>query len=673
MHKAIIYFLLLCSMGVAAQNEPKAFNGAPALHVCKAPEQQALQLGRQQQLQGNSLQGRILRQALHIRLDPRVRAVAGFVDYRLLLQRQQNELFVDLHEALWSSADSMVYDLRTNQYIALSLPSTGIGTALGFNIPLAGYAAGDTVQLRIRYGGVPPVNANSFGSFRTATHGPANSPVLWTLSQPYSARDWWPNFQPLGYKADTTELHVTTPPGFYAGGPGLLQIDTVNGEWVHHWRHYYPCPPYLLGTAVSDYAIYAQKVALTGTADSLLVLNYLYAEDTAVWRQRLDDWLPPMVNLFRDLFGEYPFKSEKYGHMQISNGNGGMEHNTMSSMGDYGYELMAHELAHMWFGNKVTCANWQDIWVNEGFATWMTGLCLERLLDNGYWWEPWKRLTRISALTSPDLVVYKVDTTVVAKLFESRSTYHKASFVLHQLRFQLGDSVVFAAFRDLMTDSSLAYGFMSSATVKSKLEKACGCSLDRYFNEWIYNGGHPEYEFRYRPTGFGVELFVHDRSLSAPAAGYDLQLPFRAYAANGDSVDFTVQTAGRAFYTNKVLPFAPVALRFDPDIHILAAYTEPRLETVADRLVLLYPPGENYVRVMLPADWRGQLHSVLLWDYVGREHWRYVPDIPTLGFSGEHLSVDVPVQQLRLSTGVISARHPDGRVVTARLHDIGLR
>ena len=129
----------------------------------------------------------------------------------------------------------MVFDLRMGQYLPLSLPTQGGGNALGFNIPLSAYAAGDTVQLRIRYGGEPPQNANSFGSFRTATHGPSNSPVLWTLSQPYGARDWWPNFQPLGYKADTTELHVTTPAGFYAGGPGLLQIDTVNGEWVHRF------------------------------------------------------------------------------------------------------------------------------------------------------------------------------------------------------------------------------------------------------------------------------------------------------------------------------------------------------------------------------------------------------------------------------------------------------
>src|SRR5690606_19244438 len=123
--------------------------------------------------------------------------------------------------------------------------------------------------------------------------------VLWTLSQPYGAKDWWPNFQALGQKADTTEMIITTPPGFRAGGMGLLTgIDSSGSNWIHHWQHNYPCPPYLVGTAVSDYWVYDQKIAVNNGLDSIAVLNYVYAEDSVSWKIMLDGNLPPMLNLF---------------------------------------------------------------------------------------------------------------------------------------------------------------------------------------------------------------------------------------------------------------------------------------------------------------------------------------------------------------------------------------
>src|SRR5690606_10981156 len=118
------------------------------------------------------------------------------------------------------------------------------------------------------------------------------------------------------------------------------------------------------------------------------IINYLYPENYQSAVNQLAVTLP-IMNLFENLFGTYPFHQEKYGHAQFGWG-GGMEHTTVSFMGSFSRGLIAHELAHHWFGNKVTCGTWQDIWINEGFAEYMAGLVVASLYGD----EPfanWKK------------------------------------------------------------------------------------------------------------------------------------------------------------------------------------------------------------------------------------------------------------------------------------------
>lgn len=662
-------FFLICFWAVSLVTTAQTSQKEQDLQLiqCKhiGHQYRAMQQARSQQSTTNLFLGRILKQKLHFQLDPAIRYISGFVDYSLLWASQPPVFRIDIGDAIKDSsrlaANSAVLLLnRPGTATVVSLPNQ-----LEISLPFP-LNPNDTLQFRIYFQGEPYDDGNSFGSFRTATHGPNNSPVLWTLSQPYGAKDWWPNFQVLGQKADTTEMIITTPPGNYAGGMGLLQgIDSSGNNWVHHWQHNYPCPPYLIGTAVSDYWVYEQKIAVNNGTDSIAVLNYLYAEDSVGWKMRLNDHLPPMLNLFTDLFGEYPFIKEKYGHMQISNGDGGMEHNTMSSMGSYDYSLTAHELAHMWFGNKITCLSWQDIWVNEGFASWITGLTLERLLDNGFWWERWKQLQKESALASQDHVVFKEDTSLVAALFQNRSTYHKASMVIHQLRYQLGDSALFAGVYNFITDPNLAYGFATTQTIKNHLEAACNCDLSTYFDQWIYNSAHPEYRIRWSAKNQGISLFIEDLASRSPAGGFDLDLPFRVYAANGDSIDLRITERGQTIYAYRELPFVPVAVVFDPEIQVLAELIS--LERAAETLQVQHIPGNANARVILPADWEGNLARLELFDLLGRRLFVQAGETPLF-------SLELPYYLLGGSlSGILHARHPDGRVAVARFHDMRLR
>lgn len=194
--------------------------------------------------------------------------------------------------------------------------------------------------------------------------------VLWTLSEPYGARDWWPTKQTLNDKIDSCDIFVTTPSGYKVGSNGiLLNVVQDGNNVIHHWKHIHAEPAYLIAIAVADYSEYIDWVPLD-SGDSLMVLEYVYPCNLLSAQLQTTDIIPTM-QFFIELFGDFPF--EKYGHAQFGWG-GGMEHSSMTFVGGFNHGLLAHELAHQWFGDKITCGSWQDIWLNEGFATYLEGL-----------------------------------------------------------------------------------------------------------------------------------------------------------------------------------------------------------------------------------------------------------------------------------------------------------
>jgi aminopeptidase N len=491
-------------------------------------------------------------------VDPAVRFIRGAITSHFIpLEGNFLQLWFDLDEAL--RVDSVYYRRQK-----MSFAQTA-EKMLRLDLP-APLPASVLDSVTVFYQGVPPTTG--WGSFEQTTH--ATSPVLWTLSEPYGARDWWPSKQSLQDKIDSIDIHIRTPLGYKAASNGLLVQQQQEGQHMHyHWKHRYPIATYLVAIAVSNYVTFSTEVP-TSEGPPIEVLNYAYPQSEEIFRQQAGQ-IVGMMQLFNELFGLYPFAKEKYGHAQFSWG-GGMEHQTMSFMVNLNYDLMAHELAHQWFGNKITCGSWQDIWVNEGFATYLTGLTKERLASPEAW-QGWKQNMITSITAQPGGSVWVPDTTSVSRIFNSRLSYNKGAYVLHMLRWVVGDEAFFSGIRTYLQDPALAYGFARARDVQRHLEASSGQDLEEFFRDWYYGEGYPSYVGYFRQTGTAVSISL-SQSTSVPESVdfFEMPVPVELLDQSGSQRTTVVLPHRRQeeLFTVEV-PFEVAEMRIDPDLWILSA------------------------------------------------------------------------------------------------------
>jgi aminopeptidase N len=325
----------------------------------------------------------------------------------------------------------------------------------------------------------------------------AGKPIVWTLSAPYGAADWFPCKNDVTDKIDSIDILIKAPKGNLAASNGrLVSIESVDDEWnIHHWHHGYPIATYLVCLAVTNYEAYSDWYKRSET-DSLEILNYVYPESLASAQQKTPNTIVSM-GFFEKLFGIYPYPDEKYGHAQFGWG-GGMEHQTMSFMVNFDYDLIAHELSHQWFGNMITCGSWHDIWLNEGFGTYATALYQEKYYPAA--WKSWKNSTIANVTSSAKGSVYCQDTANDNQLYNQRLVYNKGALVLHQLRWVIGDEDFFQTMWNYAHDPKLRYGSAVTSDFIEHAEAVSGKDLADFFETWIYGEGYPTYTFDVEQT-----------------------------------------------------------------------------------------------------------------------------------------------------------------------------
>ena len=503
---------------------------------------------------------------------------------------------------------TFLYDVSKGSNIRLLLSTelqvdsvlTSAGNPLNFThnenkleVDLSQFVDAEIVQVGIYYHGQPP--SSGFGSFEI-NQSPYGRPYIYTLSEPYGSGDWWPCPVYRNSKIDSIDVFIETPAGMLAAGNGLLQsIDSSGTSWIHHWKHTYKIAPYLISTVVGEYWVRLDTVNLREA--ELPILDYIYPEENPIWEET-DPKFPPMIQFVDSLLLPYPFGNEKYGHAQFP-WSGGMEHQTMSSMRNPDETLKIHELAHQWFGNLVTCGSWSDIWLNEGFATYLTAVYFERFRPDEY--QKWKKDQKEYILSEPGGSVYVNDTSSVSQIFSGRLSYSKAAMVLHMLRNQIGDVAFFNALRNYLNEYSLD-GFAKTGDFVSLVESSCSCDLQRFFQNWIFDEGHAIISVSWSQNEHELEFEINQATSVNSFDAKILKLPILLHSNQGDSLIFIDLTESNQIFKMNI-NFECTDIKIDPGNDVLIESSVTRvLSSESGEDYLLYPnPSEGDVFIISQA------------------------------------------------------------------------
>lgn len=416
---------------------------------------------------------------LDLRINHILQRISGNVRIDALADTNNvNSIFIDLASSLIVDSIKMNNNLlpftRNSDKIFINLNST-------FN-------KGQKFSITIYYNGAP--STSGFGSFTFGTRQGGN-PSIYTLSQPYGTKDWWPCKDTPGDKADSADIWFTVanPLKAISNGKLISVQNNGNGTSTYKWKVSYPIAQYLISLAASDFIQYDNYYRYAPT-DSMPINHFIYPESFNVSLRNLLDLTPEMIQIFSQRFGEYPFIREKYGHAEFGF-SGGMEHQTCSSMGYWSDWIIAHELAHQWYGDAITCKDWNNIWLNEGFATYAEGLWIEAKQGNQAYKNFISNMMNIAknAIGS----IYLTDISSVGAIFNYARTYAKSSIVLHMLRGIVGDSVFFNILRTYTYHPSVAYGVATTENFKQIAQSVSALDLNYFFNQWIYGENYPKY------------------------------------------------------------------------------------------------------------------------------------------------------------------------------------
>lgn len=476
-------------------------------------------------------------------------------------------------------------------------------------------------SLTISYSGDPTASINA--AFTQTTH--MDDPIIYTLSQPYGAKQWWPCKQDLIDKIDVIDVYLTTPKfnpsgeEYIAVSNGLELGQVKDGDFkTTHFRHEFPIPAYLIAIAVSNYKVYTDVVPNNGNPFD--IVNYVYPEDFA-YLQTMTPVTVDIMDLFSNLFEEYPYSAEKYGHCQW-NYEGAMEHTTVSFMGDFNRQLIAHELAHQWFGNKVTCGSWQDIWLNEGFASYLEGLVVEAF-DGDSAFHTWRANVINAGTGVPGGSIYipAEDTTSVSRIFNPYLTYNKSAMVLHMLRRKVGDNDFFTGLQNFLSDPNFAFGYAKTEDFIDVMESVSGEDLSEFFNDWIYDQGYPIYTIEWNHTGTNDIRVVINQSQSYPTGVFfEATVPLRLFGYGGEIMDIELDNTydGEEYLVQS--GFEVGAIWFDPEYHLISKYNEVVLsndEMELENQIIVYPvPAKDVLHIYKPDNI--SIEQIQLFDMSGK-------------------------------------------------------
>ncbi|MES2691351.1 MAG: M1 family aminopeptidase [Bacteroidota bacterium] len=607
------YFLILLSA--------IAFSANAQEHFCAAGKQQFAQtlLGKT----ANTSQVQLMEKYdvkfhhLNLNVERDTSFISGNVRTLAKVTAAQLDTFgFELHDQ--HTIDSVVYQnqkltiTHNNHFAYVKLPAPVMQDGL--------------VDITIYYHGDAHVTAGAaIGSgFSSAASSRWGNRATWSLSQPYSAYEWWPCKQSLQDKIDSTYTFITTNNQNKAGSQGLLQrvVNLPNNKSRYEWKSFYPVDYYLISVAVAkyiEYKTYAVKEAGMPGPDSILIQDYIYDNPNALVEFKpVLDQTASMINAFARMFGPYPFANEKYGH-SLAPFSGGMEHQTMTSIGVIDFSIVAHELGHQWFGDHVTCKTWKDIWLNEGFATYCEYLAAEALKPETKELE--MQGNHAQVMQANDGSIWFEDTSDVSRIFSSRLTYAKGGAFIHILRFEINNDSLF--FNILQTYQQ-QFGFATANTIdlKTLVEQKTGRSFSAIFDQWFYGQGYPTFNTTWNKIGDTLYVKTDQTTSSSITPLFITPIEYAITVNGTDSIVRVNHTRSTEYYK---FPLSGTVTKVvsDPDNWLINKSTSIEDKTLTalngiftHRVLLnVYPNPADHT---LTIDDAGFGNTVKIYDLAGR-------------------------------------------------------
>lgn len=381
-----------------------------------------------------------------------------------------------------------------------------------------------------------PATLNTDGIYNGIVDGWKS--VTYTLSESFHARNWFACKQDLHDKADSVFVFITVNADLKAGSNGILTniTDVGNSKKRFEWKSYYPIDFYLISIAVADYKeynSYAKPTEMNG--DSILIQNYLYNNENYNDQKEGLGVTDELIELFSEKYSLYPFSKEKYGHCYAPLG-GAMEHQTMTTTGSHAFYIIAHELGHQWFGDNVTCATWQDIWINEGFASYSEYLAFEFMFGPEYAAD-WLQNAQTYALEAKTGSIYVPfdEANDENRLFSWRLTYRKGLCLVHMIRKEINnDKLFFSTLQKFQ--KSFADSVATGEDFRDFISTKTGIDFTDFFDEWYYGEGYPTYTGLWNQDNNIVTINLEQTTTTETTPFFTNTIDFKISHSLGDTI-----------------------------------------------------------------------------------------------------------------------------------------
>ncbi len=436
------------------------------------------------------------------------------------------------------------------------------------HVEIDGNNISGSFTVKITYDGYPEDTGTDAFCFRKFK----DRKIVYTLSEPVFASSWFPCNDLPADKA-TVRMIITADSSYTCLSNGLLQKVSGHDNFkTWEWYSGKPISTYLIALYAAPYLRYEKNIQSV-SGDNFKLELYLYPETTINIEKNLS-LHEKGIHYFEETFGPYPFPDQKYAVAEFLWNFGAMENQTITGVGSYflnEYELyeeiFIHELAHHWWGNAVGPAEWKDVWLNEGFATYSEALWYEK--------EGGKKALKNFMMSKFEYFESSPLYNPSTHLFDDL-VYDKGAWTLHMLGRETGDSLFFNILRNYY--SKFKYKNASTAQFKNLVEEFTGKNFDKFFDQWIYDGrGIIELKYRIQKYLIErenlVEINLRQYQKGYPVYNFPLDIKFSGKDSNLIHIESVYIVSSDTLLKFKT-DFLPEKIKFDPESRLLADFNK---------------------------------------------------------------------------------------------------